>query len=962
MTLAPSATVAQGSTSAAVAGSVTTAGGVPLPGALITLTSLTNGGSRQATTNGSGGYSFALIAPGSYEIRAEALGYRPVVARTLMLGGGERASVALVLNIAPPPVLTVDTVALAGATSSRVRAGGTRFGIADLDGLPHRYQDLTSVAGLSNSADASLGSMGLPGSLSLVIADGVPFYRAGHPLARAESVGSPLFGRSSLGAVTVFEDAADAEMSGAAGGFVGVATRSGSTAGGLSLDGAWSGDPLWSSDRLDFEAPSLKSFEAGARATIVVSPGVSQLSVAGDAFRQDAPLAPRIDEAGQAAFAGLDPSLVAELVAPSVERLARYSGMARFDAQPTATSQIFFRGGAAYSKREFDGPGPIGLARDVALPEESVEFSVAGGWTGEYRPGVIFEMRAGVSGSDRTFEPANASRPAAVLVGSAARLGGVAWGEAEAQRLDVVLLPGVRWSLGQGVLKLGVAARVTSHTVAQGQSLELFYSDGPALVAGQGLAYAADAPVAEFSTREVGAYAQYDFDLSPALSGSVGGRFDYELLPESEASLSTTWLQASGLRNDEYPSKFSQVGARASLTWDPSLDGSTRIYGTMSMHHGDVDPGALSQLLSQDGSATSTVFAGTGLDWPMGSLPGGATAQPTLTLFGPDVRAPRSTRGTVGLVRRLTGSLNLQASAAYRRTDFLLRRRNLNRPPTGQAVDEFGRDVFGTLQQDGTVVSATGADVRRFPAFNDVWALDPDGWSEYWGVTGALEYTSGATSLYAAYTRSATTDNWLGGAEGLTGAQLSPLLPGTEDWTEGTSDFDAPDRVVIAATTGMSLATLSAVYRYRSGLPFTPRYRAGVDANGDGSVRNDVAYVDATLAAPLLEAWPCLDDQLDAFAKRNSCRGAAVHALDVSVRFRVGRVMGREASLVIDGLDVIETKDGLVDDALLLVDPTGTISTGGGTVIVPVIANPDFGKVVYPASRGRMIRIGFRIG
>jgi len=960
--LASAGAAAQGVTSASVAGTVTTAAGAPLAGALVTLTSLGGGGSREVVTNASGAYAFALIAPGSYEVRAEAIGYRPVVARTLTLGGGERGTVALVLAAAPPPVLTVDTLVLGGATSSRWRAGGTRFAAAEIDGLPHRYQDLTSIAALSTASDASLGSQGLPGSMSLVIADGVPFYRATHPLARAEQLGSSLFGRSSLAALTVLEDAADVESTGAAGGLLSATTRSGTSTGEVELHGAWSGDPLWTSSRFDFDAPSLTSFEGGARATVTIAPGAAQLFVGGDVFRQDAPLGPRIDATEEASLAGLDPALLAELSAPSVERLTRYTGLARFDGRSGTASQYFVRGAVGHVTREFDGPGPIGLARDAALPEESLDFSLAGGWTAEYRPGLVFDLRAGVSGSNRDLLAANASRPAAVLAGSAARLGVVAGGAGEASRLDVVMLPGLRWSVGPGTLKLGVLARSTSHTISQDASLEMFHSDGAALVTGQGLAFAASSTDAEFSTREVGGHAQYDVELSPALTATFGGRVDYELLPSSDASLSTPWLQASGLRNDDYPSTFLQIGGRASLTWDPALDGSTLLFGTVTTQHGDVDPGAIAQLFSQDGAATSTVYAGAGLDWPMSALPGSATPATTLTLFGPDMRAPRSTRGTVGLIRRLTGSLNLHLGAAYRRTDFLARRRNLNLPAVPQAVDAFGRDVYGTLAQDGALVSATGADVRRFTGFNDVWALDPDGWSEYWGVTGGLEYASGRSSFFAAYTRSAATDNWIGGAEGSLGAQLSPLLPGTEDWSEGTSDFDAPDRAVVAVSTGASLVTVAAAYRYRSGLPFTPRYRAGVDANGDGSVRNDVAFVDATLAAPLLDAWSCLDDQVGEFATRNSCRAPAVHALDVSLGVRLGRLMGRDATLVLDALDVIETEDGIVDDALLLVDPAGSITTGGGTVTVPVLINPDFGKVIYPSSRGRMLRIGLRIG
>jgi hypothetical protein len=44
------------------------------------------------------------------------------------------------------------------------------------------------------------------------------------------------------------------------------------------------------------------------------------------------------------------------------------------------------------------------------------------------------------------------------------------------------------------------------------------------------------------------------------------------------------------------------------------------------------------------------------------------------------------------------------------------------------------------------------------------------------------------------------------------------------------------------------------------------------------------------------------------------------------------------------------------------VDPTGTITSAAGTVTVPVVVNPDFGRGIYPSSRGRTIRIGFRVG
>src|SRR5690606_32789463 len=112
-----------------------------------------------------------------------------------------------------------------------------------------------------------------------------------------------------------------------------------------------------------------------------------------------------------------------------------------------------------------------------------------------------------------------------------------------------------------------------------------------------------------------------------------------------------------------------------------------------------------------------------------------------------------------------------------------------------------------------------------------------------------------------------------------------PTASGT-DWREGRSDFDVPHRLSAGAELrigGPLNARLAGVYRYRSGDPFTPGFRDGVDANGDGSGRNDPAFVDERIAgvSELARAWPCLRTQSGALAERNACRGPGVHGLDV---------------------------------------------------------------------------------
>jgi hypothetical protein len=335
-------------------------------------------------------------------------------------------------------------------------------------------------------------------------------------------------------------------------------------------------------------------------------------------------------------------------------------------------------------------------------------------------------------------------------------------------------------------------------------------------------------------------------------------------------------------------------------------------------------------------------------------------------MFGPSFEAPRSTRLGLSL-SRLLGSAALHLSAAYRHTDFLPRRTDLNRVAAPAGADQYGRPLWGTLVQQGSLLAAQVN--RRFAGIDRLWAVNADGFSDYWGVTVALvrEMPRGPRFL-ASYTHSRTIDNWLGNGGSATG-QLNPFpdsLNG-DDWTNERSDFDMPHRVVV----GMELQlpahiTLAGLYRYESGAPFTPGFRGGVDANGDGADDNDPAFVDDGVSgiAAVLDNWDCLRTQVGEFATRNSCREPGSHRLDVRLSVEPFRIRGAPVQIVLEGLNLVESDVGPLDHALYLVDRTGTVTTnpGTGVVTVPLITNPAFGDVLVRRSSGRALRVGVRIG
>ena len=63
-------------------------------------------------------------------------------------------------------------------------------------------------------------------------------------------------------------------------------------------------------------------------------------------------------------------------------------------------------------------------------------------------------------------------------------------------------------------------------------------------------------------------------------------------------------------------------------------------------------------------------------------------------MFGPDTRAPRTFTASAGVTQSLGSGVSVHLQATRRRTDFLLRRRNLNLSLNPVAQDADGREIF----------------------------------------------------------------------------------------------------------------------------------------------------------------------------------------------------------------------------------------------------------------------------
>jgi Carboxypeptidase regulatory-like domain len=971
---------AQSVTGGSVAGAVTDTAGSSLGETLVTATSEAGGASRSMTTGMDGLFALDLLPPGRYEVRVEKLGFRPVKVEDVPIRAGGRAELAVVLTPATPPVTQVDVRRYGGGPLAAARpATGESFGSVELRGLPDASRSLAQLLRMSSLGGPATGVEGLPARNTTMLVDGVPFQPAYHPALRSQ-LGE--FGPVPLLDVQEAElltSSPDVEYSGFSGGVLSIYTLEGGNTLHARGFGRWSGGGLSTSNYYDPGALSPSVLEGGALVSGPVVKDSAGLAVSLEARRLDLPESRIWNEAATAALtqaaqgSGVDVGAYHGPVAGTTEVIA---GSARLDWQFSATERASMR--ASFSTTPEAAP-PYGslLWMGAATTLQGHDIATAATLASQLGSGWSSELRVGFGSSARDYGVASGltSVPDTRLVDGGLELGSDARlpGQFRVTRVDATGV--VHYTTAMNAVKMGMSASTSSYddTYLAGLGGVFTFADAQQLAANQGVYYQAvgPAPDARFAVPQLSLFAQDEWSGAPGFTFLGGLRYDVELLPQSDVTLDTDWRQLTGLSNTTVPKTLSKFGPRAGFAWDVESRHTWIVHGEAGIYFDAAPAWALAELIGNHGETQVRRAAGSLTGWP--AAPGtdqAPDAGATLTLLGPKFQAPRTSRASFGIDRRLGDFAALHVSATVRRTDFLPIRQDLNLLTAPASVDQYGRPIYGQLVKQGGLLAALPGSNRRFPGFDAVSAIDAAGRSDYRGVTLGLDVGTGSpVALFARYTYSKTTDDWPGAGSAPAESELAPFptdFQAATDWTSGRADLDVPQRLVVGGTLSLPIAALEAhvggLYRYRSGLPFTPGFLPGVDANGDGSASNDPAFVDDKLPGmdALLSQWPCLRTQVGGFAGRNSCRGPAVQSVDL----RLG-LANRGPGLVIEGfvdvIGLIESDQGIIDAALVTVDPNAPLQSGNGQVTVPLVVNPDFGKLLVRTATGRMIRIGLKV-
>jgi hypothetical protein len=980
----PLTAAAQSLTSGQLKGVVLELDGAPVSGAVVTLEDARGSAFRFLESDFGGYFTVALLAPGRYSVLVEQVGYQPIRLLNVRVAAGQATSITARLERRPPPIDRVVEIEAGGALAGV--ATGRIIGADDLS-LLGRHGDLTDLSRSATEVDgprdarAGLGASagGLPIRWTRLMVDGVEERLLRHPGLPAEPAATPAFARDAVDQAQVAPRPLDGEWRGAPGALVSAQTRRGAGTLRLVPHASWSGANLGVGIDDNPADSTASSIEAGATLSGALIPDTLAvfLQVNFRSLQQPTAYAWEQDAATWQGAPGSLRQLVAAIAADSfgtaVDRFVQptlrtwqgFSALGRLDWRLGSSTQMALRAAGA----SFEERAPLvgdDLPNGAGVDLDGRDLSVAAAVTTVGQASAN-ELRIGVTSSRREYT--TAQQVAATTLAHE----GVGFGIASAfpatfSVTGVDFSDAFQMTMDRHQLKAGVSVGLSKYQQAWAWGTGGRWTFGGlsefGTATGDWMQVTGTGQV-DFNATQLAVFGQDLWQLSPDLQLLLGARYELQTLPADRLVSPPTWVEATGVLVDSLPSSSGGVAPRLGFVWDSRSEGKLVVRAGAGLHFGGADPALVAEALTFSGAGQVRRGQGSFASWPAAPSASLAPWSATrLTLFSEDFKSARTFKLDAGLTSVLAPGTTLTISGGYHHSDFLLRRSDLNLA-VSSGTTQGGRPVFGQLVRQGGLVSPLPGSNRRFNNFDLVSGLVPDGYADYFELTTDIErrVTTGLT-VRASYTFSRAEDNTTGVLSADPADQLNPFPDGLNgsDWTEGRSDLDVPHRLAVGlswASAGTSPITVGARYRLRSGLPFTPGFRPGVDINGDGSGQNDPLFYGAVGG---LNLTGCSGVAGTGFAVRNSCRGDLVSALDLSLAAGLPVGPALRLAVTVEAFNVMATATGLVDRAAVLVDPSGIFAVDpAGSVTIPFLANPDFGTLLSRRTDPRMLRVGLRL-
>jgi hypothetical protein len=848
-------------TGATLAGVVQDATGGALPGVQIVVRQVSTGATRQVTSGDDGRFTVAGLPAGSYEIRSELPGFRPLVRSGIALTVGENAAVILKMEVGAAEAITVT-----GATSQvNTRSSELSFlvdqrTIAQIPVNGRNYTDLMSLLpGVTPFAHRDNGS---------VVAHGVAMSVNGQdPRANvylldgtllndftngpAGSAASTALGMDTVQEFRLESNSYSAQFGRNLGGQINAITKSGSNTltGSVfefhrndALDarnyfdtgdkpdfmrnqfGGTLGGPLMK-DRLFFFAGYEALIEKLGRTVVTtvpddnarlgILPGQAPITI-------NAAVLPYLNEFPRANGESLGGGL-ARYTFPFDQKLDQHFAQARIDVVLGNGAQMFGR----YTFDDAEQRLPTDFPQ---FPRSFISKNQFG--TAEYRQtlgtSTFHTVRFGYSrtrvGQDvesNTTEPVTAFAPGRELMG-AIDIGGIPRFGPQLSaflrlRQDVASLQyDIAQTRGRHFLKAGaVVERYVSSEFNPTFSLGVFrFASLATFLRNQPASFIGLTPEGDVNRKWpftlFGAYLQDDFQVTPHITANVGVRIEGSTMPRDEGNRDINMQDLLGAPQvgDLYDNPAPTISPRIGGVWDVLGNGRTSLRGAYGLYYNTNNHQNLIVTVTNPPATPRVVIANPTFPVPPFERLTGISVRPIQY----DIELPRVHMWNVSVQQEFLGDWVATVGYAGARGKHLWRNSDVNVPTPATLAD-------------GTLFYAAGLP-RPNPSYSAIELKSSDGDSWYKALIVEVKKRWGhglqVQSSYTWSTSEDTTQNstFFSDSTTATTSAMPEFIPG---YNKGLSDFHAEHNwVTNFVWEPLAGWRISGIARYRSGSPLTP--------------------------------------------------------------------------------------------------------------------------------------------
>lgn len=921
---------AQGTTSAAMHGTVTTETGSAIHGAIVRVINESNGRRWQVSTRSSGRFFFEDLAVGGpYRIDVRALGFAPEMRSHIRLSLGERIEAHFTLKPAAVALLPVTVTANRDATLNSGRIGPAEIvSRSQITKTPNWGRGFLTLTALSpqtiispSSGTAPTGGITIAGQNRLLNGFSVDgganqdLYTGGLP--GRETLPQPI-SLESIEEIQVLPAPFDIRYGGFAGGLVNAVTRSGENVVHGSLFGFIQNSAL-AGTGVSGRLADFKTWQYGGSVSGPITRDRAHYFVSLDMQQRAVPdpgpllTAATVPDPGQVAYADAVrfQTILRDTFNLEPGTLGAVSGrqpvsdiFGKIDVQLGTNSHVEIS--QHYARGELEGfPGRragLYVLSNTGQTTLSTASSSTFIWSRVFAQSWSSEFIVSYLRLNDQCRPA-ADYPAITAVTA----GGELWGGSQASCPTRSLVQNVRG------LTENVTVGIGGHTVTlgmHGESLRFSNALGGGGTRGAWTFLSLDdfaarrasrysrtlpgsAPTArsDVDAGQMSAYAQDRWTPTTRFAVTLGLRLDRHFL-RNPVVTNETLKTAFGVDTGRLPGGSAIFSPRLGISYDLHGDGRGYLRGGVGVFAGRVPYVWLANAY-RDNGAQELFLVCTGARVPVFdpvNQPSACTSGPgpttRLSYFDPGLKLPQSLKFALGVDHPLVGGMVGTVDVLYNRSlhELYLTDANLV-GPIGVARGEGNRTLYGTISSAGVSSPA-----RLTPALGQIARISNKSVDNTLAISAQLRKRFGETletNAFYAFTRARDQMSLVnfGTRQNL---EQTPLDGTLENRALRPSYFEVPHRVQLSATTQLSYGVgLSLLYTGISGTSYT--YVITGDANADGipttMLTHDIVYIpmdsaDITLTTParwaelnsVIEAEPCLRRHRGRILARNSCR------------------------------------------------------------------------------------------